>query len=456
MAETLEFAEWLEMDEGFTDWMRSGGSAVGRGVWAGIGALDAVADKINQIAASVPEIGREVVTAHREINDHPELLEVMQNKASVMDLMRKLAAIDPKKLEAEGKVVLSNKDAGEAIAVWQRSSLPLAVELIVHFGEAIHIGKIIRALPTYFATIWEKFKEIKSAASIWAKAEAIIALVGALLAFLHFLATSAFLSGILAKIAALMHQWVLGGELLLGAYIAWGLVIFLAIAHGNAKNKLLRWIIGFVLALIDPSHGKIDDVKASPRFRKFFGMKPPPEPNQNPAEPQTQQKQQESTLYDLHQSAVDAFPRTTKRQHSIDPIKIVQMEWTPFVGVKTLFIKGLAQNSISGKEYNPQILFKNILYNTNADTRIIASDGLMYEYKKPSVVENDVLVRCSCPDFRWRFAYYNHLDHSLHGRKPAKYNSLGIGPPANPLEMEGMCKHLMKLITALRDADAIE
>jgi hypothetical protein len=456
MAEILEFADWLEIDEDFGDVMRAGVGAVGRGLNYGLQKVDQLTGWIDKVAASVPDIHREVVLAHREIREHPELEEVMQNKASIMDLMRKLAQVDPKKLEAEGKAILGNKDAGQAIAAWERSAIPLAVELIIQFGEAIHIGKLIRAMPSYFGTMWEKFNQIKQAATVWQKTEAILALVGAFLTFLHFAVTSAFLSGLMAKIAALLHQWMLGGKLLAGAYIVWGLVILLAMAHGNTKSRLLRWVIGFVLAIIDPSHGKIDDVKASPRFRKFFGMKPAEQPNQNPAEAQPQQTQQESTLQDLHQSAVDAFPRTTKRQHAVCPVRIVQMEWVPFIGVKTLYIKGLAQNSISGKEYNPQILFKNILYNTNADTRIIASDGLMYEYKKPSVVENDVLVRCTCPDFRWRFAYYNHLDHSLHGRKPPKYNSLGVGPPANPLEMEGMCKHLMKLVTALRDADAIK
>lgn len=442
MAETLEFENWLELDEGFGDWMKS----VGRGLNYGLEKIDNVTSWINKVAASAPDISREVVQAHREIHEHPELQEIMQNKASILDLARKLAAIDPKKLEAEGKVVLSNQDAGQAIAAWQRSSLPLAVELIVHFGEAIHIGKLIRAMPSYVGTIWEKFKQIKQAASVYQKAEAILALVGALMTFLHFVATSAFLSGLLAKVAALMHQWVLGGELLAGAYIVWGIVILLAMAHGNTKNRLLRWFIGFILSIIDPSHGKIADVEKSPRFRKFFGMKQP----QNPAEPT-----QESTLYDLHQSAVDAFPRTTKRQHATDPIKIAQMEWTPFLGTKTLFVKGLAQNVVHGTEYHPMIQFKNVKYHNDRDAggliEIVASDNKPYLLEKLGAAGNDVLVRCDCGDFRYRFNYYDHIDHSLYGRKRKKYEGQGLWK-ANPLELPGLCKHLIKLSLSLKDA----
>lgn len=448
MSQTLEFTDWLELDEGFGDWMKSGANAVGRGLNYGLEKIDALASKINQIAASVPEIHREIVLAHREMHQHPELEEVMQNKASILDLMRKLAQFDPKQLEAEGKVILSNKDAGQAIAAWERSAIPLAVELIVQFGEAIHIGKLIRAMPAYFGTMWEKFKQIKQAATAWQKAEAIIALVGAFLTFLHFAVTAAFLSGLPAKIAALLHQWVLGGELLAGAYIVWGVVILLAMAHGNTKSKLLKWLIGFILAIIDPSHGKINDVEKSPRFRKFFGMKPAPDAESPPPTPT-----QESTLYDLHQSAVDAFPRTTKRQHSVDTIKIVQMEWTPFLGTKTLFVKGLAQNVVHGTEYHPMIQFKNVKYHNDRDAgglvEIVASDNKPYLLEKLSY--NDVLVRCDCDDHKWRFCHYNHLDKSLYGRDRKKYESQGLWV-ANPLELPGLCKHLMKFSLALKDS----
>ena len=65
----------------------------------------------------------------------------------------------------------------------------------------------------------------------------------------------------------------------------------------------------------------------------------------------------ESSLSDLYQSAVDAYPKTTLRQHATQPVVITQLHWTPYVGMKTLFVKGIAQNE--GKEYSPIILFKN-------------------------------------------------------------------------------------------------
>lgn len=151
----------------------------------------------------------------------------------------------------------------------------------------------------------------------------------------------------------------------------------------------------------------------------------------------------ETSLGELYDSAVEAFPRTTMRQYATHTIKITNLRWTPFLGTKVLFVKALAQNE--GREYFPTIIFKNVLYNSNDDpVRIIASDGQVYQFKKLSIEHTDTLVRCQCGDFNWRFNFFNHIDKSLYGRKRKKYESKGIGPPANPLGLPGVCKHLIK------------
>lgn len=159
----------------------------------------------------------------------------------------------------------------------------------------------------------------------------------------------------------------------------------------------------------------------------------------------------ESSLEDLYRSAIAAFPNTTKRQHSTDPIIITELRWTPFVGTKTLFTKGLAQSGESGKEYNPIIVFKKVNYNEDV-VQITASDGGEYSFAPLSNENTDVLVRCNCPDFSWRFNYYNSLDKSLQGRKRRKYEGVSNRPPANPSELPGMCKHLMKMAKVLKEA----
>ena len=164
----------------------------------------------------------------------------------------------------------------------------------------------------------------------------------------------------------------------------------------------------------------------------------------------------ESTNAELYQSTVDAFPRTRFRQHATDPIKIVRLEWVPYLGVKTLFISSLAQNTDKGTQYRPMVLFKGVKYGQPGKglVEIVASDEKQYAFERLSHDGNDVMVRCDCPDFRWRFNYYDWVDRSLYGNKRKKYDGSG-GPPANPSEMPGMCKHLMVLFKTIEEAGAI-
>lgn len=168
---------------------------------------------------------------------------------------------------------------------------------------------------------------------------------------------------------------------------------------------------------------------------------------------------QESNLQDLYASTVQAFPRTTKRQYAIDPVRIVELSWTPFLGVKTLFIKGLAQSGESGKEYSPMVLFKGVNYHQIKENQdwieIVASDGHNYVFERLNK-GNDVLLRCDCADFRWRFNYFDHQDGSLYGRVRKKYEANVNPGSANPLELPGMCKHLIKLVQSLDHAGILE
>jgi hypothetical protein len=157
----------------------------------------------------------------------------------------------------------------------------------------------------------------------------------------------------------------------------------------------------------------------------------------------------ESSLSELYASAVAAFPRTTMRQYATHPVVITHLQWTPYRGMKTLFVKGLAQSE--GHEYGPIILFKGVNYKVD-EVRIATNKGEEVSLRPLSLSENDVLVRCNCPDFYWRFNYYNYLDKSLYGTKRAKYEAKTDRGPANPMELPGMCKHIMKLVEVLEQS----
>jgi len=165
----------------------------------------------------------------------------------------------------------------------------------------------------------------------------------------------------------------------------------------------------------------------------------------------------ETSLSELYQSTVDTFPTTSKRQNSIDTVVIENLNWIPFLGVKTLFIKGLVKNE--GKKYDSIILIKNMKFEEKEGKNIIKikmSDGKDYYVQKVKIDENDVSVRCNCGDFYWRGNYANSLDKSLYGRKRSKYETKTNRPPVNPGDSPIMCKHLIKMTKILKEANLLK
>jgi hypothetical protein len=167
----------------------------------------------------------------------------------------------------------------------------------------------------------------------------------------------------------------------------------------------------------------------------------------------------ESTALELYKSTVEAFPRTTRRQNSIDMIKIIEMSYLPYLGMRTLFVKGLAKNIENQREYKTILLFKNVVYSKSEGrntVKFIGSDRKKYLIETLNADKHDVLVRCDCPDFFWRFNHYNSLDGSLHGRKRRKYESKKTGRSVNESKAPGLCKHLIKTIKAVTDSKIME
>ncbi len=156
----------------------------------------------------------------------------------------------------------------------------------------------------------------------------------------------------------------------------------------------------------------------------------------------------ESSFQQLFKSTVAAFPRTTKRQHSTQPVEIETIRWTPYVGLKTLLVRGEARNE--DRHYNTIVLFRNVGYDGKGVRLHV--EGIDYQFSPINLDLNDISIRCNCPDFNWRFNYFDSLDKSLYGRVRSPYIPKTDKGPANPLEMPGMCKHLIKTVEVLKDA----
>lgn len=164
----------------------------------------------------------------------------------------------------------------------------------------------------------------------------------------------------------------------------------------------------------------------------------------------------EVSLQKLYDNSVIAFPFTTKRQYAIDPVIVEHLDWVPFLGVKTLFVKATVKNE--GRKNEAIMLFKGVKYSLKEEKKtipIMASSGKKVFIEQISMEKNDILVRCSCKDFYWRFMHFDKKESSLFGKDRKKYEAISNPGSSNPKELAGICKHLIKMGKTLRTANLL-
>lgn len=163
----------------------------------------------------------------------------------------------------------------------------------------------------------------------------------------------------------------------------------------------------------------------------------------------------ETSLSRLYSNTVKAFPSSTARQNSVDEVKIEHLQWVPFRGMGTLFVKGQARRDESKNE--PIIVFKGVGYGDRGRgmVELVASNGETVFLKPLSLESTDVLVRCTCKDFHWRMTHFNKLDGSLFGRDRRKYEAMFRPGSSNPMKLAGVCKHLIKMSGVLAESSIL-
>lgn len=70
---------------------------------------------------------------------------------------------------------------------------------------------------------------------------------------------------------------------------------------------------------------------------------------------------------------------------------------------------------------------------------------------KPSLNHNSVLMRCSCPSYRFRFDEANRRNGVGTGPRFGLYRRKTDRAPNNPSQIPGACKHLIEFIGYLQD-----
>jgi len=144
-----------------------------------------------------------------------------------------------------------------------------------------------------------------------------------------------------------------------------------------------------------------------------------------------------------------------KRQHALQDVNLSNEKWTASIGMKALQLSALANGG--EKQYAPKIIFNKVEFeneDSSDNVTVKSSSGDDIHFKPIDLSKNTMRVRCTCPDFYWRFAAFNAKDKSLDGRSPKPYQRKTNRGPANPQQVPGMCKHLLKLIELMQNNGA--
>ena len=105
------------------------------------------------------------------------------------------------------------------------------------------------------------------------------------------------------------------------------------------------------------------------------------------------------------------------------------------------------------------MVFDGVIYDDadQADnTSFTGSDGEEHHIEPINLSRNNVKVACNCLDFYWRFSTWNHGANSLNGNPPPPYQKKNPNrPPVNPQRRPGVCKHILKMAIALKNANIV-
>lgn len=155
----------------------------------------------------------------------------------------------------------------------------------------------------------------------------------------------------------------------------------------------------------------------------------------------------ETTLQQLIQNTEQAFP-DSERQDDAESQRATRMLLVPYQ--QGFMVKCTIHNANDQTNYDTNIYFEDISISDDPnehDVQFMAPDGNEYSVVSSEVENADVKVRCTCLDFYWRFAMWNHNDGSLLGQKPKPYVKKTDREPNNPSQTPGVCKHLIATAT---------
>jgi hypothetical protein len=143
------------------------------------------------------------------------------------------------------------------------------------------------------------------------------------------------------------------------------------------------------------------------------------------------------------------------RDDRASDVRITNTLFMPYLQEDQLEAEG--ESRTTNGQYTSRVIFDNVIFKDeeSSDTAsVMAVDGDEYFFNKINRNRSNVKVSCTCLDFHYRFAAFNHRDKALADKPPAPYVKKTNKKPVNPAKVSGVCKHIIRMVEEL-DKDNI-
>lgn len=160
---------------------------------------------------------------------------------------------------------------------------------------------------------------------------------------------------------------------------------------------------------------------------------------------------------------VNSLERSTKRlrskQNRIGSVQLLEIN--PLSTNKQVIIKSQVFAMTPGAfPYQQTLVFSGVDFVEKKDKEhplpVTLRNGNLVFAEELNSQTHPMQLRCSCPDFKWTWAWFDAKEKVLVGKRPEPYVRKTPPPPEglpfrNPIKVPGMCKHLIGVVDKLEN-----
>ena len=162
---------------------------------------------------------------------------------------------------------------------------------------------------------------------------------------------------------------------------------------------------------------------------------------------------EDATIPFLKQEIERGFPDTKKRQHATNEVQVLTLQYTPIIKNNVLRLISTT-SSDNGNTHSQVIDIKGMNFqppNSGNTVKITDSKGTEHSITPAKLNTSNVGVFCDCEDYQMRFANLNIKNNCHIGPPPQRYvRKTTTRPPVNPMNVPGMCKHIIRITDDLK------